>query len=122
MNSAPVATIDVNGAIVEAGCPLCVRAIRGARANPQSPINSVMDVATEGSVLACANARITPFDASVASIALAPDSCETRQSLPVPTVITQTMASVWSLGPPPVIARGIRHRLVSAKIRPAVAV
>lgn len=114
MNFAPGATIDASGNIVGASSPLYVMVTGGTRGNQQSPIDVVMNVATEGSVLAYANTRLTLFDAAGASISLAPASYEIRYSAPAGTGVAQTVAFVWSLGSPSLAASGFRVEFLAS--------
>ena len=114
MNFAPGATIDASGNIVGASSPLYVMVTGGTRGNQQSPIDVVMNVATEGSVLAYSNTRLTLFDAAGASISLAPASYEIRYSAPAGTGVAQTVAFVWSLGSPSLAASGFRVEFLAS--------
>lgn len=114
MNFAPGATINANGDIVGASAPLYVMVTGGTRGNQQSPINVVMNVATEGSVLAYSSTRLTLFDAAGTSVSLAPTSNEIRYSAPAGTGVAQTVAFVWSLPSPSIAASGFRVEFLAA--------
>ena len=114
MNFAPGATINANGDIVGASAPLYVMATGGTRGNQQSPISVVMNVATEGSVLAYSSTRLTLFDAAGTSVSLAPTSHEIRYSAPSGTGVAQTVAFVWSLPSPSIAASGFRVEFLAS--------
>lgn len=114
MNFAPGATINASGDIVGASAPLYVMATGGTRGNQQSPINVVMNVATEGSVLAYSATRLTLFDAAGTSVSVAPTSYEIRYSAPAGLGVAQTVAFVWSLPAPTLAASGFRVEFLAS--------
>ena len=114
-NFAPGAFVTGSGNLYSINTALSLMIIGGTAGNAATPTQVVMNVATAGSPLNAAGARLWLFDNLGNSVSVAPASIEVRADAPVPPQgSAQTLALSWDLSGVSLVASGFRIEMQAA--------